>query len=142
MTNERGISNFEGRHLDFKLILIDKLKEEELKDYDILILHQDCLKIESVKKILQESQQIKILVSNATHGSSQLSVPFFRDLHEVDRKGLKITAVINFEIRKSVNLLSGQKTSMISTPPSCAFGLLFSGMQLTLTINLRTLSLI
>ena len=53
-------------HLDFKLILIDKLKEEELKDYDILILHQDCLKIESVKKILQESQQIKILVSNNT----------------------------------------------------------------------------
>ena len=53
-------------HFDFKLILIDKLKEEELKDYDILILHQDCLKIESVKKILQESQQIKILVSNNT----------------------------------------------------------------------------
>ena len=53
-------------HLDFKLILIDRLKEEELKDYDILILHQDCLKIESVKKILQESQQIKILVSNNT----------------------------------------------------------------------------
>ena len=53
-------------HLDFKLILIDKLKEEELKDYDILILHQDCLKIETVKKILQESQQIKILVSNNT----------------------------------------------------------------------------
>ena len=53
-------------HLDFKLILIDSLKEEELKDYDILILHQDCLKIETVKKILQESQQIKILVSNNT----------------------------------------------------------------------------
>ena len=53
-------------HLVFKLILIDKLKEEELKDYDILIFHQDCLKIDSVKKILQESQQIKILVSNNT----------------------------------------------------------------------------
>ena len=53
-------------HLDFKLILIDKPKEEELKDYDILIFHQDCLNIDSVKKILQESEQIKIFVSNNT----------------------------------------------------------------------------
>ena len=53
-------------HLDFKLILIDSLKEEELTDYDILIFHQDCLNIDSINKILQESQQIKILVSNNT----------------------------------------------------------------------------
>ena len=87
-------------HLDFKLILIDKLKEEELKDYDILILHQDCLKIESVKKILQESQQIKILVSNNTVKQKD----YFSDIIPLPLKLSELNSIIeNLVAKKNFN---------------------------------------
>ena len=87
-------------HLDFKLILIDKLKEEELKDYDILILHQDCLKIESVKKILQESQQIKILVSNNTVKRKD----YFNDVIPLPLKLSELNSIVeNLVAKKNFN---------------------------------------
>jgi len=87
-------------HLDFKLILIDKLKEEELKDYDILILHQDCLKIESVKKILQESQQIKILVSNNTVKQKD----YFNDVISLPLKLSELNSIVeNLVAKKKFN---------------------------------------
>ena len=87
-------------HLDFKLILIDKLKEEELKDYDILILHQDCLKIESVKKILQESQQIKILVSNNTVKQKD----YFNDVIPLPLKLSELNSIVeNLVAKKNFN---------------------------------------
>jgi DNA-binding response OmpR family regulator len=94
-------------HLDFKLILIDKLKEEELKDYDILILHQDCLKIESVKKILQESQQIKILVSNNTVKQKDYFsdiIPLPLKLSELNRIIENLVAKKNFNKNSSILL--------------------------------------
>ena len=87
-------------HLDFKLILIDRLKEEELKDYDILILHQDCLKIESVKKILQESQQIKILVSNNTVKQKD----YFNDVIPLPLKLSELNSIVeNLVAKKNFN---------------------------------------
>ena len=94
-------------HLDFKLILIDRLKEEELKDYDILILHQDCLKIESVKKILQESQQIKILVSNNTVKRKDYFndvIPLPLRLSELNRIVENLVAKKNFNKNSSILL--------------------------------------
>ena len=87
-------------HLDFKLILIDKLKEEELKNYDILILHQDCLKIESVKKVLQESQQIKILVSNNTVKQKD----YFNDVIPLPLKLSELNSIVeNLVAKKNFN---------------------------------------
>ena len=87
-------------HLDFKLILIDKLKEEELKDYDILIFHQDCLKIDSVKKILQESQQIKILVSNNTVKQKD----YFNDVIPLPLKLSELNSIVeNLVAKKNFN---------------------------------------
>ena len=87
-------------HLDFKLILIDRLKEEELKDYDILILHQDCLKIETVKKILQESQQIKILVSNNIVEQKD----YFNDIIPLPLKISELNSIVeNLVAKKNFN---------------------------------------
>ena len=87
-------------HLDFKLILIDKLKEEELKDYDILIFHQDCLKIDFVKKILQESQQIKILVSN----NPVKQKDYFNDVIPLPLKLSELNSIVeNLVAKKNFN---------------------------------------
>ena len=87
-------------HLDFKLILIDKLKEEEIKDYDILIFHQDCLKIDSVKKILQESKQIKILVSNNTVKQKD----YFNDVIPLPLKLSELNSIVeNLVAKKNFN---------------------------------------
>ena len=87
-------------HLDFKLILIDRLKEEELKDYDILIFHQDCLNIDSVKKILQESQQIKILVSNNTVKQKD----YFNDVIPLPLKLSELNSIVeNLVAKKNFN---------------------------------------
>ncbi len=87
-------------HLDFKLILIDRLKEEELKDYDILIFHQDCLNIDSVKKILQESEQIKILVSNNTVKQKD----YFNDVIPLPLKLSELNSIVeNLVAKKNFN---------------------------------------
>ena len=92
-------------HLVFKLTLVDRLKDEELKDYDILILHQDCLKIDYVKKVLQESQQIKILVSNSTvkqkdYFNDVISLPL--KLSELNRSIENLVAKKNFSKNSSI----------------------------------------
>ena len=51
-------------HLDFKLSFTDKINEEILKDYDVLIFHKDCLSLEYLETLLKKSEKIKILVSN------------------------------------------------------------------------------
>ena len=87
-------------HLDFKLTLIDKLKEEEFKEYDILILHQDCLKIDSVKKVLQDKQKIKILASNETVKQKD----YFSDVIRLPIKLSELNRIIeNLVVKKNFN---------------------------------------
>ena len=52
-------------YLNFKLTSTDKeINKEILRKYDVLILHKDCLTIDSVEKLLKDSDKIKILVSD------------------------------------------------------------------------------
>ena len=52
-------------YLNFKLSFADKeINKETLNNHDVLILHQDGLLGDSLKKLLKDSKKIKILVSN------------------------------------------------------------------------------
>ena len=52
-------------YLNFKLIFADKeINKETLNNHDVLILHQDGLLGDSLKKLLKDSKKIKILLSN------------------------------------------------------------------------------
>ena len=49
-------------YLNFKLTSTDKeINKEMLTKYDILILHQDCLTIDTVEKTLKGSDKIKAM---------------------------------------------------------------------------------
>ena len=51
--------------LKFKLTSVEEaISEELLKNYDVLIFHKDCLATDSFRKLLKNSQKVKILVSN------------------------------------------------------------------------------
>tara|TARA_B100000579_G_scaffold69427_1_gene52447 strand:+ start:353 stop:979 length:627 start_codon:yes stop_codon:yes gene_type:complete len=52
-------------YLNFKLSFADKeINKETLNNHDVLILHQDGLLGDSLKKLLKDSKKIKILLSN------------------------------------------------------------------------------
>ena len=52
-------------YLNFKLTFADKeINKETLNNHDVLILHQDGLLGDSLKKLLKDSKKIKILLSN------------------------------------------------------------------------------
>ena len=52
-------------YLNFKLTSCDKeINKETLNNHDVLILHQDGLLGDSLKKLLKDSKKIKILLSN------------------------------------------------------------------------------
>ena len=46
------------------MTVTDNLNEEILKNYEVLIFHQECLQSDSLEKLLKNSQKIKILASN------------------------------------------------------------------------------
>ena len=52
-------------YLNFKLTFADnEINKETLNNHDVLILHQDRLVGDSLKKLLKDSKKIKILLSN------------------------------------------------------------------------------
>ena len=60
-------------YLNFKLTSTDKeINKEMLTKYDILIVHQDCLTIDTVEKTLKVSDKIKILVSDTSDKKKRL----------------------------------------------------------------------
>jgi len=76
------------------------LDEVELKNYDIIILHKDCLKIDSVKKILQDSQKIKILASNV----SVKEKDYFNSIISLPIKLSELNRIIeNLIVKKNYN---------------------------------------
>ncbi len=54
-------------HLNFKLIIINDNFEQQLSNgYDVLFIHEDCLKNNNIKKkLLEQNNKIKILVSSS-----------------------------------------------------------------------------
>ena len=54
-------------HLNFKLIIINDNFEQQLSNgYDVLFVHEDCLKNNNIKKkLLEQNNKIKILVSSS-----------------------------------------------------------------------------
>ena len=76
------------------------MDEVELKNYDIIILHNDCLKIDSVKKILQDSQKIKILASNV----SVKEKDYFNSIISLPIKLSELNRIIeNLIVKKNYN---------------------------------------
>ena len=77
-------------YLNFKLTSTDKeINKEILRKYDVLILHKDCLTIDSVEKLLKDSDKIKILVSDTSdkkkdYFNDVISLPFkISDLNQI-----------------------------------------------------------
>ena len=62
-------------HLNFKLTLTEKLSEEILKNYEVLIFHEDGLKSNSLEKLLKDSEKIKILSNSFFYPSDMEVVP-------------------------------------------------------------------
>jgi len=63
-------------YCNFRLTFLNNLENESFEDYDVLLIHEDYSKNNLVKKeLLQESNKIKILVSNSNNVTSS----FFND---------------------------------------------------------------
>jgi hypothetical protein len=87
-------------HLNFKLTLTDKLSEEVLKNYEVLIFHDDCLKSDSLEKLLKDSGKIKILASNNVVKRKD----YFNDIISLPTKISELNSVIeNSVIKKNFN---------------------------------------
>jgi len=87
-------------HLNFKLTLTDKLSEEILKNYEVLIFHDDCLKSDSLEKLLKDSGKIKILASNNVVKRKD----YFNDTISLPIKISELNSVIeNSVIKKNFN---------------------------------------
>ena len=87
-------------HLNFKLTLTDKLSEEILKDYEVLIFHQECLKLDSLEKLLKNTQKIKILASNNVVKNKD----YFNDIISLPLKISELNSIIeNSVVKKNFN---------------------------------------
>ena len=87
-------------HLNFKLTLTDKLSEEVLKNYEVLIFHDDCLKSDSLEKLLKDSGKIKILASNNVVKRKD----YFNDIISLPTKISELNSIIeNSVIKKNFN---------------------------------------
>ena len=87
-------------HLNFKLTLTDKLSEEILKDYEVLIFHQECLKLDSLEKLLKNTQKIKILASNNVVKNKD----YFNDIISLPIKISELNSIIeNSVVKKNFN---------------------------------------
>ena len=87
-------------HLNFKLTLTDKLNEEILKNYEVLIFHQKCLQSDSFEKLLKNSQKIKILASNYVVKNKDC----FNDIISLPIKISEFNSIIvNSVIKKNFN---------------------------------------
>jgi len=89
-------------HLNFKLTLIDKkeLTEETIKDYEVLIFHQECLKLDFLEGLLKNSQKIKILASNTVEKKKD----YFNDIIVLPIKLSELNSIVeNSVIRKNFN---------------------------------------
>ena len=88
-------------YLNFKLTSTDKeINKEMLTKYDILIVHQDCLTIDTVEKTLKGSDKIKILVSD----TSDKKKDYFNDVISPPFKISDLNQIVeNSVIKKNFN---------------------------------------
>jgi hypothetical protein len=87
-------------HLNFKLTLTEKLSEEILKNYEVLIFHEDGLKSNSLEKLLKDSEKIKILASNNIVKRKD----YFNDIISLPIKISELNSIIeNSVIKKNFN---------------------------------------
>jgi len=89
-------------HLNFKLTLIDQkeLTEETIKDYEVLIFHQECLKLDFLEGLLKNSQKIKILASNTVEKKKD----YFNDIIVLPIRLSELNSIVeNSVIRKNFN---------------------------------------
>ena len=89
-------------HLNFKLTLIDQkeLTEETIKDYEVLIFHEECLKLDFLEGLLKNSQKIKILASNTVEKKKD----YFNDIIVLPIKLSELNSIVeNSVIRKNFN---------------------------------------
>lgn len=75
------------------------MSEEILRDYDVLIFHQDCLKLNSLERLLKDSEKIKILASNTVKKKD-----YFNDIISLPIKISELNDIVeNSVIRKNFN---------------------------------------
>ena len=87
-------------HLNFKLTVTDNLNEEILKNYEVLIFHQECLQSDSLEKLLKNSQKIKILASNYVVKNKDC----FNDIISLPIKISELNSIIeNSVVKKNFN---------------------------------------
>ena len=90
-------------HLNFKLKSIEiekELTEEINKNYELIIFHQDCLRHNSIIKILEKSEKIKILATNDLTKKTD----YFNDIILLPIKVSELNRVIaNSIIKKNFN---------------------------------------
>ena len=96
-------------HLNFKLIIINDNFEQQLSNgYDVLFIHEDCLKNNDIKKkLLEQNNKIKILVSS----SVKKNIDNFTDVLILPTKIEDINKIIedtvskkNFNINSSIKI--------------------------------------
>ena len=96
-------------HLNFKLIIINDNFEQQLSNgYDVLFVHEDCLKNNNIKKkLLEQNNKIKILVSS----SVKKNIDNFTDVLILPTKIEDINKIIedtvskkNFNINSSIKI--------------------------------------
>ena len=96
-------------HLNFKLIIINDNFEQQLSNgYDVLFIHEDCLKNNNIKKkLLEQNNKIKILVSS----SIKKNIDNFTDVLILPTKIEDINKIIedtvskkNFNINSSIKI--------------------------------------
>ena len=94
-------------HLNFKLTIINDNFEQQLSNgYDVLFIHEDCLKNNNIKKkLLEQNNKIKILVSS----SIKKNIDNFTDVLILPTKIEDINKIIedtvskkNFNINSSI----------------------------------------
>ena len=84
-------------YCNFRLTFLNNLENESFGDYDVLLIHEDYSKNNLVKKeLLQESNKIKILVSNSNNVTSS----FFNDKLFLPTSIKDLNAVVENSIAK------------------------------------------
>ena len=82
------------------MTVTDKLNEEILKNYEVLIFHQECLQSDFLEKLLKNSQKIKILVSNNVVKNKD----YFNDIISLPIKISELNSIIeNSVVKKNFN---------------------------------------
>ena len=82
------------------MTVTDKLNEEILNNYEVLIFHQECLPSDSLDKLLKNSQKIKILASNNVVKNKD----YFNDIISLPIKISELNSVIeNSVVKKNFN---------------------------------------